>query len=114
MFFRTHVFALVFSLGLFFAVLELVRRRRLLERYSLLWIFIAVAMFVFAGSRRILDVLAKAVGIYYPPAALFLIAMLFVIVLLLHFSLVISRLSEENKVLAQKVAILEHDINSDN
>ncbi len=106
---RTHIFSLAFSILLFVSIIELIRRRKLLERYSLLWLGVAVLMMVASISRRLLDILAESVGIYYPPAALFLVALLFIVALLLHFSLVISRMSEENKILAQKIALLESD-----
>ena len=107
---RTQIFSLVFSIFLFLFILELIRREKLLEKYSLLWLGVAVLMMVASLSRRLLDILAESVGIYYPPAALFLVGLLFIVALLLHFSLVISRMSEENKILAQKMALLESDI----
>lgn len=108
---RTHLFSLVFSLSLFAFIIELIRRRKLQERYSLLWLVVALSMMVASLSGRLLDLLAKLVGIYYPPAALFLVGLLFVVALLLHFSLVISRMSEQNKVLAQNLALLENKLN---
>jgi len=107
---RTQIFSLAFSIFLFLFILELIRREKLLERYSLLWLGVAVLMMVASLSRRLLDILAESVGIYYPPAALFLVGLLFIVALLLHFSLVISSMSEENKILAQKMALLESDI----
>ena len=107
---RANIFSLVFSVFLFLFIIELIRRKKLLEKYSLLWLAIAVFMMVASLSRRLLDILAESVGIYYPPAALFLVGLLFIVALLLHFSLVISRMSEENKTLAQKIALLEIDI----
>ncbi len=50
---------------------------------------------------------AELVGVAYPPSALFMVAGLFVLVVLLHFSTVLSRLSEQNKTLAQQLALLE-------
>jgi hypothetical protein len=92
------VFALVF---------ELVRQRALMERYALLWLFAAVALVVLAIWRGLLTRLAGDLGIYTPANALFAAGFVFVIVLLLHFSLVISRLSEQNKTLAQRLALLD-------
>lgn len=112
MFLRTHIFSLTFSILLFAFIIELIRRRKLQERYSLLWLGVAVLMTVASLSRRLLEMLAKAVGIYYPPAALFLVALLFVVALLLHFSLVISRITEENKILAQNLALMEYKISA--
>jgi hypothetical protein len=91
-------------------VFELLRRRRLIERYALLWLASALALLLLSVWTGLLEVISKAVGIIYPPNALFMIAFGFVLVLLLHFSLAISRLSGETKVLAQKVARLDKDV----
>jgi hypothetical protein len=88
-------------------VLELVRRRRLVERYALLWMLAAVGMLGLAVWRDGLKTLADAVGVHSPPNALFLTALGVVFVLLLHFSIATSRLSEETKILAQEVARLD-------
>jgi hypothetical protein len=94
--------------GLFLTVFELVRRRRLMERYALLWLFAAAMLLSLAVWKGLLEEVARAVGIYYAPSALFAIAVGFILILLLHFSLVISRLAEQNKVLAQRLSFLEH------
>lgn len=104
---RIQIVSIIAALGLFLVVFEMVRRRRLLERYALLWLFSALALLGLAIWRDLLEEVAEAVGIYSPPNALFLIAFGFVLVLLLHFSLAVSRLTDQTKVLAQRVAMLE-------
>jgi hypothetical protein len=96
--------------GLLIVVLEAVRRRRLLERYALLWLLSAVVLLVLAVWRNLLEVLARWVGIASPPNALFFVAFAFVLVLLLHFSLAVSRLTDQTKVLAQRLALLEERV----
>src|ERR1700737_3031657 len=91
-------------------VLELVRRRRLLERYALLWLFSAVVLLALASFRHGLATLSRVLGIAYPPNALFFVAFTFVLLLLLHFSMVVSRLADPSKVLAQRLALLEQRI----
>ena len=91
-------------------VFELVRQRRLLERYALLWLFSSAVLLGLSIWRGALEELASAVGIFYAPSALFAVAFGFVLVLLLHFSLVISRLAEQTKVLAQRVGLLQHEV----
>jgi hypothetical protein len=88
-------------------LLELVRQRRLLERYALLWLFSAVVLLGLSVWTGLLEAVASVLGVAYPPNALFLIAFGFVMVLLLHFSLAVSRLSDQTKVLAQRLALLE-------
>ena len=91
-------------------VVELIRRRRLQERYALLWIVTGGVMFVLAVWRGALYALAKVTGVAYPPSALYMVAGLFVLVVLLHYSTVLSRLSDQNKTLAQRLARLEQQL----
>lgn len=88
-------------------IFELVRRKHLMERYAILWLLAAVTLLVLAVWQGLLTTLSHAVGIYYPPAALFAVAFLFVLVMLIHFSVTISRLSDQNTVLAQRLALLQ-------
>jgi len=104
---RVQIVAIVATGALFVVLLELVRRRRLLERYAILWLFCAVALLGLSVWKGLLSDLAHAVGIFYAPSALFVIAFGFVLVLLLHFSVAVSRLADQNKVLAKRVALLE-------
>jgi hypothetical protein len=104
---RIQFVSIAVTAGLFALVFELVRRRRLMERYALLWLFSSAVLLMLAVWRGALEDLAHAVGIYYAPSALFAIAFGFVLVLLLHFSLVISRLADQNKVLAQRLGMLQ-------
>jgi hypothetical protein len=107
---RLQLLAILVTGGLFLVVFELVRRRRLLERYALLWLFASVVLLGLSIWRGLLEDLASAVGIFYAPSALFAVAFGFVLILLLHFSLVISRLAEQSKVLAQRVGMLQHEV----
>jgi hypothetical protein len=104
---RIQVLAIIASAGLLVVVLELVRRRRLQERYALLWLVSAVFLLALACWRDALDRVASLVGIAYPPNALFFLAFAAILVVLLHFSVVISRLSDQTKVLAQRLALLD-------
>ncbi|HET9676357.1 MAG TPA: DUF2304 domain-containing protein, partial [Solirubrobacterales bacterium] len=91
-------------------IFELIRRKHLMERYAILWFCLGVTTLVLAAWKGLLTTLSHAAGIYYPPAALFAVAFLFVLALLLHFSLVLSRLSDQNKILAQRLALLQQRI----
>jgi hypothetical protein len=104
---RLQIISILVSLGLFLFVFELVRRKRLQERYALLWLFSAAVLLGLSVWGDLLNRLSTAVGVRYGPAALFAVALAFVVVLMLHFSLVISRLTDQNKILAQRVALLE-------
>jgi hypothetical protein len=107
---RIQIVGIIGAFGLLLAILELVRRRRLLERYALLWLLAGVVLLGLAIWREGLEKLADLVGIAYPPNALFFVAFGFVLVLLLHFSVAVSRLTDQSKVLAQRLALLEERI----
>lgn len=104
------ILAIAGSATLLFLVLELIRRGRLKERYSLLWLFSSVVLLILSLSRSLLEFFSKLIGIYYPPSLLFLIAFIFLLLITLHFSAVISGLSDSNKRLAQEVALLRHSL----
>jgi len=104
---RIQIVAIVLAAGLLLFVLELVRRRRLLERYALLWLFASLVLLALAAWRGGLQWLADLFGIAYPPNALFFVAFGFVLALLLHFSAAVSRHTDQIKVLAQRLALLE-------
>jgi hypothetical protein len=100
------ILAIAGSATLLFLVFELIRRGRLKERYALLWLFSGAVLLILSLSRSLLEYIARQVGIFYPPSLLFLIAFLFLLLITLHFSAVISGLSEKNKRLAQEIALL--------
>lgn len=91
-------------------IFELVRRRHLMERYALLWLLAGVGLMVLALWQGLLTTVSGWVGIYYPPAALFAAGFVFVLAILLQFSIAISRLSDQNKILAQRVALLQQQL----
>jgi hypothetical protein len=102
-----QLFAALASVALLGVIIELIRARKLRERYALLWLATAGVILVFAVWRSGLHQLSGALGIAYPPNALFALAMLFVIVLLLHYSTVISKLSDRSTTLTQRLALME-------
>jgi hypothetical protein len=102
-----QLFAALASVLLLGIVIELIRTRKLRERYALLWLATAGVILLFAAWRSGLHNLSDALGIAYPPNALFVLALLFILVLLLHFSTVISKLSDRTTTLTQQLALLE-------
>jgi len=106
---RVQIVAIVASALLFFFVMELLRRRRLGEPYAILWLTASVVLLVLAVWDDLLDSLADLVGIETPANALFAVAFGFTLILLLTFSSVISRLSRENRILAQEIARLNRE-----
>ena len=107
---RIQGIAILVTAVLFLLVFELVRRRRLMERYALLWLLSAFVLLVLAAWTGLLEKLAGWVGIATPSNALFVVGFAFVLALLLNFSLAVSRLSDESKILAQEVARLDQEL----
>ena len=104
---RIQIVIAAVSVMLLVTVIELVRRRRLLERYALLWLLSSLVLVGLAAWRGALERIADTIGVAYPPNALFIVAFGFVLWMLLHFSVAVSRLSDQSKVLAQRLALLE-------
>lgn len=104
---RIQLASVAFALLILTGVFELVRRRKLGERYALVWLAAAIVLLVLAVWKGLLTKVAHAVGIYYPPNAFFVIAFAFALLLLLNFSITTSRLADQARVLAQRVALLE-------
>ena len=104
---RVSIIAAIATIVLLVVIFELIRSRRLQERYAMLWLLSEVVILVLAVWRGALSRLADLVGIAYPPSALFVLFSFFILVLLLHYSTVISRLSDQNRILAQRLALLE-------
>lgn len=106
-----QIIAIIVSVSIFTVVIELIRRNHLKERYSIIWLAASIVLITFSASRNLLDRISKMIGIYYPPSFLFLLAIAFLLILLLHFSTVISMLSEKNNRIAQELGILKTRLN---
>jgi hypothetical protein len=100
--------AAIASFVLLVVVFELIRSRRLRERYALLWLLTGVVLLVLSVWRGGLNTIAGWFGVTgYPPAVFFAVGSFFILIVLLHYATVISRLTDQNVLLAQKVALLE-------
>ena len=102
--------AIVVSIFFFLLILYLIKNRRIKEEYSLLWIFFSIVFMLFSLWREGLDYVAHFIGIAYPPAALFMVLLMAVFLILIEFSIIISKLSDKNKTLAQEIGILRQKI----
>jgi hypothetical protein len=105
---RVSIVAAVASVLLLIVVFELIRSRRLRERYALLWLATGVTLLGLSVWRDGLNEIAGWFGVtQYPPAVFFAVGTFFILVVLLHYATVISRLADQNVILAQRVALLE-------
>lgn len=107
---KVTILALGASVVLLLYIVEMVRKRKLGEEYSILWLAGGIVMVLFSVRKDWLQRASDIAGIYYPPSFLFLIGMLFILLILIHFSMAISALDRTNKRMAQEVALLKHRI----
>jgi hypothetical protein len=104
---KLQMAAIIGSVAMVVIVFELVRQRRLMERYSLLWMLASLILLLLAVFSGALAKISSLVGIATPSNALFGLGLAFATFMLLHFSVSFSRLTDQNKVLAQKLAATE-------
>jgi hypothetical protein len=107
---QIQYFAIAFSILLFLIILMLIRKRRIKEEYSLMWLLFSLVFILFSVWRQGLDVVSSMLGIAYPPAALFLILMMATFLIMIEFSMIISKLADKNKNLAQEIALLHFEL----
>lgn len=109
--FSARVLIFLAGLFLFMLILELVRRKKFREELSLVWLLIGVLFTLSSFADLIIDPIARALGISYPPVLVFMIVFFFLVLAILYFSIVVSDLKSKNKELSQKIAIMEYKIN---
>lgn len=102
-----QIISIIGSLALLVFVINSIRRGILKEKYSILWLAASSIIIALSVKKGLLDSLAGALGVAYPPSLLFLVAFIFVLLILLHFSIVISILHEKNKIITQEITILK-------
>jgi hypothetical protein len=103
---RLELFLLVVATVNVAVVLEFVRRRKLLENFALLWLFVGFGGILFALARSLLDSVAEAVGIANGANLMLAGAVLFLLFVCMSLSLYVSRLEARTEVLAEEVAFL--------
>jgi len=109
---RTQLIAALAAVALALYVLDLVRRRRLSEEYSLLWIVASVLIAVLGFSTPLLRGLTHALGILYEASTVFFIGLCFAIAMLLFLSVKLSRLAQENLALTRELALIRYEVES--
>jgi hypothetical protein len=107
---RNKVIALIIGIGMLILIIELVRRRKLREEYSWLWLMTAAGILLLSLWFDLLKWISHLIGAVVPASALFFFTFLFLILISLHFSVVISKLTSQNKDLAQRYAILQSEL----
>lgn len=106
---KQQIFAILVSLGVFILTIDMVRKKRLREEYSLLWLGTSVLMLILIIKYDWLLVLTKLIGAVLPTTTLFLGSILFLVLLSVQFSMKISKLSNQVKDLVQENALLRYE-----
>jgi hypothetical protein len=107
---RIQILAIIGSISLLIFIIILIRQHRLKEEYSLLWLFFTIFFIIFSVWRNGLEWISDLMGIAYPPAALFLILIMALFVIMIEFSLIISKQSERIKSIGQNIGLMQQEI----
>lgn len=111
---RQKIFAILVALAILIVIIDLVRRKKLKEEYSFLWILTGFTILLVVLWYDILVFLTKLIGAVLPTSTLFLLSIIFIILILLHFSIRISTLTEQIKILTQELSILKTELSTKN
>lgn len=110
----SRIISIAMSLGLLAIIFNLVREKKLKEKYALIWLLIGISIFVLAVFQNLLNWITLSLGIKMPINTLFFLGIFFIILINIHFSLVISNLAEQNRKIAQKLALLSAEVHNHN
>ena len=107
---RIQVLLIISSIILILFIMELTRKKKIREQYSLIWFLIGFALLVFSIFRKLLDLIAAFLGVHYAPSLIIPILIFLGLLIGINFSIIISKLSQENKKLIQEVGLLQNRI----
>jgi hypothetical protein len=93
-------------------IIMLIRNKRIKEEFAILWLFFGLVFLFLSIWRGSLEVIARILGIAYAPAAIFLILIIAIISILIHLSLITSRLTDQAKVMIQELGLLKIEIDT--
>ena len=104
---RIQIMSIVISLLFLFLIARLIVRGKIREEYSIVWLCLTVVFLIFSIWREGLNVVARWLGVYYPPSLVFMAAIFAVTIFLVHLSIVVTRLQRQLKEAAQEIALLK-------
>ena len=93
-------------------IIMLIRNKKIKEEFSILWLFFGLVFLFLSIWRGSLEIIAQILGIAYAPAAIFLILIIAIISILIHLSLIISRLTDQAKVMIQELGLLKMEMDT--
>ena len=109
---KMQIISLIFSGFILYIIFEMVKKKKIKEEYSILWFIMGLIFLFISAFPNIIDKLGSLFGIAYAPTLILLLLIAFILAVLIHFSVVLSRLSEKNKDLIQEVGLLKHELDS--
>lgn len=101
-----NIAAFLLALAIVGLVVEMLRRKKLREKYAIWWLVVGIATLVLAAFPQFLDYVAGVVGVQLPSNLLFILSILMLLGVCLHLSWEISVVEEQIRALAEEVAIL--------
>jgi hypothetical protein len=107
---RQQIFALIVGIAISIFIVEMVRRRKLREEYSWLWLLTGFGIVLLAVWYDLLVFITEMIGAVLPTTTLFVFSLLFLLLISLHYSVKISSLTDQVRKLAQKIAILQSEL----
>lgn len=110
MIFNVYALSIAFSILFLLIIIELVRKNRLMEKYSLLWILFGVILLILSSTPVFIERIAGLLGIKYAPSVLFLFGMVYLVIYNLHITVVFSKQAQKITRLNQEIAILKEKI----
>lgn len=108
--FKLQIFAVAFSIILLVFIIELIRKNRLKEGYSILWFLIGISLLVISVWTDLLRGISQLVAVEYEPAMLLTVLMLGVIVLMIHFSILVSKFDHNHKSIVQNLGFINWEL----
>ena len=104
-------FAIIFSIIFIIFILNLVRKNKLDEKYSILWLFFGIIILIVSIFPKVIEKISSWFGVYYPPALMLLFAVLIVGAYIVHITMVITKQNKMIIKLTQELAIFKQEIN---
>ncbi|MFN7013601.1 MAG: DUF2304 domain-containing protein [Bacteroidia bacterium] len=104
---RIQILAILASLGFLFYIARLIVKGKLREEYAIIWIVCTIVLVIFSIWRNGLEVFSRVLGIYEAPNMVFTGAIFAIMIYLLHLSIVLSKVQDQNKKLTQELALLK-------
>ena len=107
---RTQIIVAFAAVGLAMFVLDLVRRRRLGEEFSVLWIVASVVVAALGFSTPLLRLITRVLGMLFESSTVFAVGLAFAVTVLLYLSVKLSRLTVEHQIVVRELALLRHQV----